>query len=101
MDYKYPWQKEWIAAKEDKLQTLDSAFPDPHVDLTITTLNQLPGIDRRTTFSFDSVEQARDAFAGEIDHYIYLRLSNPTIKSLEDMLGWDCRDWSKQKAKKE
>ena len=23
------------------------------------------------------------------------------IKSLEDMLGWDCRDWSKQKATKE
>jgi len=86
MDYKYPWQEEWIAAKEEKLQALDSAFPDPHEDLTITTLNQLPGIDRRTTFSFDSVGQARDAFAGEIEHDIYLRLSNPTIRCLEDMV---------------
>lgn len=86
MDYKYTWQKEWVASKESALETLKSPFPDPREDLTITTLNQLPGIDRRTTFSFESVEQARDAFAGEIEHDIYLRLSNPTIRCLEDMI---------------
>jgi len=86
MDYKYPWQEKWIQQKEEAIKMMDSPFPDPSTHLTITTLNQLPIVDRRTTFSFDSVEQARDSFAGKISHDIYLRLSNPTIRSLEDMV---------------
>jgi len=86
MEYKYPWQKEWYDLKKEALSNLKSRFPDMSENLTITTLNQLPGIDRRTTFSFDSVEQARDSFSGKIDHDIYLRLSNPSIRSLENMI---------------
>ena len=86
MDQKYPWQKEWTEHKETRLEMVNAPFSDQNENLTITTLNQLPNVDRRTTFAFDSVKQARDAFAGEIDHDIYLRLSNPTIRCLEDMI---------------
>ena len=67
MNDKFPWQEEWYRTRQRALRGLTSRFPDLSEDLTITTLNQLPGVDRRTTFSFDSVEQARDAFAGNID----------------------------------
>lgn len=86
MDYKFPWQQDWNRVKKAALKNLTSRFPNPSEDLTRTTLNQLPGIDRRTTFAFESVEQARAAFAGEIAADIYLRLTNPTIRELENML---------------
>ena len=86
MDDKCSWQEKWYPLKKEALNTQGSPFPDLGEDMTITTLNQLPGIDRRTTFSFESIEEARDAFAGKNDHDIYLRLSNPTIRHLENMI---------------
>ncbi len=80
------WLKDWFELKNKILKSLDSKFPNPNEFVTITTLNQLPNVDRRTTFSFESVEQARDAFSGKIKKYIYLRLSNPTIEQLENMV---------------
>lgn len=86
MEYKFPWQEKWFAVKQQVLSNLKSSFPDPAEFLTIATLNQLPAIDRRTTFSFKTVEEARDAFAGKNDHDIYLRLTNPTIRQLENTI---------------
>lgn len=86
MDYKFPWQQAWINTKRKTLASLQSPFPNPKEILTRTTLDQLPNIDRRTTFSFESVEQARKAFAGEINKDVYLRLGNPTVRQLENML---------------
>ena len=82
MDYKYPWQEKW----DNKRRMPEHLLPHASEQETLFPLNQLPGIDRRTTFSFDSVEIGRDAFAGKIPHDIYLRLTNPTIRALEDAI---------------
>ncbi len=37
-------------------------------------------------FVYDSAEQAADAFAGDIDHFVYSRLGNPTVAMLEERL---------------
>ncbi|WP_062070872.1 O-succinylhomoserine sulfhydrylase [Demequina sediminicola] len=38
-------------------------------------------------YAYDSAEQARDAFAGEIDVYMYSRYANPTVTMFEDRLA--------------
>ncbi|MBI4404795.1 MAG: aminotransferase class I/II-fold pyridoxal phosphate-dependent enzyme [Deltaproteobacteria bacterium] len=86
MNMKFPWQEEWEQTKRQTLQQLTTPFPNPTEILTRTTLEQLPNIDRRTTFSFESVELARSAFAGETNQDIYLRLGNPTVRQLENMI---------------
>lgn len=86
VENKYPWYPEWKKYQGEVLSNLNSPFPNSEETLTITTLDQLPGVDTRTTFSFESVGQARDAFAGKNDRDIYLRLTSPTIRSLENMI---------------
>jgi O-succinylhomoserine sulfhydrylase len=38
-------------------------------------------------FTYDSVEQANNAFAEEVDHYVYGRFANPTISMFENRLA--------------
>ncbi|WP_297082148.1 O-succinylhomoserine sulfhydrylase [uncultured Demequina sp.] len=38
-------------------------------------------------YAYDSAEQARDAFAGEIDIYMYSRYANPTVTAFEERLA--------------
>jgi len=44
-------------------------------------------IYQSSTFSFNSAEQGAKLFSGQEKGYIYTRLSNPTIKALEDKLA--------------
>ena len=38
-------------------------------------------------FVYDSGAEAEAAFAGEIDHYVYSRYGNPTVRIFEDRLA--------------
>ena len=38
-------------------------------------------------YAYDSAEQARDAFAGEIDIYMYSRYANPTVTAFQERLA--------------
>ena len=40
-------------------------------------------IYQTSTFTFDSVDQGADRFAGIADGYIYTRMGNPTVAALE------------------
>ena len=44
-------------------------------------------IYQTSTFSFNSADNGANRFSGAEQGYIYTRLSNPTIKALEDKLG--------------
>jgi methionine-gamma-lyase len=44
-------------------------------------------IYQTSTFSFKSADNGANRFSGAEEGYIYTRLSNPTIKALEDKLG--------------
>ncbi|GAE34733.1 methionine gamma-lyase [Halalkalibacter akibai JCM 9157] len=46
-----------------------------------------PPIYQTSTFTFSSVEQGANRFAGHEQGYIYSRLSNPTVKVLEDRMA--------------
>jgi len=37
-------------------------------------------------YVYDSAEQARQAFAGDVDHYIYSRYGNPTVEVFQERL---------------
>jgi methionine-gamma-lyase len=45
-------------------------------------------IYQTSTFKFKSAEHGAQCFTGEVDGYIYTRLSNPTIRALENALAW-------------
>lgn len=47
----------------------------------------VPPIYQTSTFAFDDVAQGADLFAGRAEGFIYSRMSNPTVKGLEDALG--------------
>ena len=40
-----------------------------------------------STFVFDNAKQGADRFAGEAEGYIYTRLSNPTVRQLEERMA--------------
>jgi len=44
-------------------------------------------IYQTSTFAFESAQHGADCFAGASDGYIYTRISNPTIKALENNLA--------------
>ncbi len=84
--YKYPWQEEWYRVKDQVLADITELWTPEGEFSTITSLDPIPIIDRRTTFPFESVEEGAAAFALKIDKDIYLRLSNPTIRRLEGLM---------------
>ena len=43
----------------------------------------VPPIYQTSTFQYDSAEQGASLFAGEEHGYIYTRMGNPTVESLE------------------
>lgn len=46
-----------------------------------------PPLFQTSTFTFESAEQGEQRFAGEEEGYIYSRLSNPTVKMLEERIA--------------
>lgn len=55
-------------------------FDDQYLSATVP-------IYQTSTFGFRSAEEGARCFAGESEGYIYTRISNPTIKALEDQLA--------------
>ena len=47
----------------------------------------VPPIYQASTFSFKNAQHGADLFAGKTAGYIYTRIGNPTINSLEDKLA--------------
>lgn len=47
----------------------------------------IPPIYQTSTFSFKDAKDGAECFAGESDGYIYTRLGNPTVRTLEDAVA--------------
>ena len=54
------------------------------------TLSRAVPIYQTSTFAFESAEEGERCFLGESSGYIYTRLGNPTIKSLERCIADLC-----------
>ncbi len=63
------------------------AVRGPREETDPTTLAHRFPIYQTSTFVFENARQGGQAFSGEVSHYIYTRLGNPTVELLEQKLA--------------